>query len=319
MSDNTHIEWASATWSPVTGCTRVSPGCINCYIERTPPFRMAHRRFDKDGIGGSTGVQLHPERLAIPLHWRKPRRIFVCSLADLFHDDVPDEYIAHVFAAMQSCAAHTFQVLTKRPHRMRSLLTSEAFWSAVADFGEIVMAQKPSRAQLWPDHGQKHGYLPNVWVGTSVESGQWAWRADVLRGTPAVVRFLSCEPLLGPLPDLDLTGIGWVIAGGESGPGARPMHPQWARGLRDQCTAAGVPFFLKQWGEWAPERGLNHSEGNGRRLHYARTFLRSDGSCAVLGDGGGPGECLERVGKKRAGRLLDGREWSEFPQAVTHA
>lgn len=316
MADHTKIEWSEATWNVASGCTRVSDGCTHCYIERTPPFRMAHRRFDGDGIGSTTGVVLHPERLTIPLRWRKPRRIFVCSLADLFHDQVPDDYIAHTFAVMQSCAAHTFQVLTKRPARMRSLLSSAEFWSAVTDFGSIVMGQKPSRPQLWPDHGQKHGFLPNVWAGTTVESSQYLWRVDKLRETPAAVRWLSLEPLLGPLPDLDLTGIDWVVTGGESGPGARPAHPDWFRSIRDQCVAAGVAYLHKQNGEWVPKDGLNYSEGNGRRLRYARVYLRPDGTQAVFGDGGWPGECMERVGKKRAGRELDGRTWDQYPEEV---
>ncbi|MGV7864064.1 DUF5131 family protein, partial [Mycobacterium kansasii] len=206
MAEHTHIEWTEATWNVISGCTRVSPGCDHCYIERTPPFRMARRRFDGDGIGSTTGVILHPERLEIPLHWRKPRRIFVCSLADLFHDEVSDNFIAHVFAVMQSCAAHTFQVLTKRHARMRALLNSDEFWSAVTDFGTIVMGQRPSRPQYWPDEGARNKYLPNVWVGVTAENQQWAdIRIPALLDTPAVVRWLSAEPLLGPL---DLAGRG---------------------------------------------------------------------------------------------------------------
>lgn len=138
MADRTSIEWTDATWPLVTGCTRVSEGCAHCYIERTPPFRMAHRRFDGPDVGATTGVMLHPEKLTVPLHWRKPRKVFVCATGDLFNDLVPDDYIARVFAVMQSCAAHTFQVLTKRHARMRTLLKSEEFWSAVTDFGHIV-------------------------------------------------------------------------------------------------------------------------------------------------------------------------------------
>lgn len=271
MADHTAISWAEATWSPVTGCTRVSPGCDHCYIERTPPFRMAHRRFDGDGPGSTTGVMLHPERLEIPLHWRKPRRVFVCSMADLFHDEVPDEYIAHVFAVMQSCASHTFQVLTKRVGRMHSLLNSDEFWAAVTDFGTIVIGQRPSRAQYWPNEGQRRKYLPNVWLGCTAENQHWAdIRIPALLDTPAAVRWVSAEPLLGPIDlrcgnaDYSTCGssgacdmsmikqLDWIVSGGESGPGARPAHPDWFRSIRDQCQAAGVAFHFKQWGDFRP-------------------------------------------------------------------
>lgn len=280
MSDRTQISWTDATWSPVTGCTRVSEGCLNCYIERTVPFRVERRRFHLPVIGGTTGVRLHPDRLEQPLRWRKPRRIFVCSMADLFHEDVPDEYIAKVFAVAAATPRHTFQVLTKRHARMRSLLSSESFQRAVGiqilRDGESGWREEGRHAvpSQWP--------LPNVWLGVSVESQKWAdWRIPSLLDTPAAVRWLSCEPLLGPvdlhaytadLIDVDdphfdapdgavVNGmerhgdqwqrrdrIDWVVAGGESGPGARPMHPDWARSLRDQCVAAGVPFHFKQAG-----------------------------------------------------------------------
>ncbi|WOR07332.1 phage Gp37/Gp68 family protein [Mycobacterium marinum] len=340
MADHTAISWADVTWNPVSGCTRISPGCDHCYIERTPPLRMAHRRFDGDGVGSTTGVQLHPERLEIPLHWRKPRKVFVCSLADLFHDEVPDEYIAHVFATMQSCAAHTFQVLTKRAARMHSLLNSDRFWEAVTDFGSILMGKRPSRAQWWPDHGLQHHYLPNVWGMVTAENQGWAGkRIPLLLDTPFVVRGVSLEPLLGPI-DLfggfenpgpaivrtgvrtqvdgpwgpaeydygDQIGVDWVVTGGESGPGARPAHPDWFRSIRDQCQAAGVAFHFKQWGEWSPYPPVGAEQS-------PQTYV----SAKIHGGG-----CLceqapmWRVGKK-AGRLLDGREHNDYPEVIDHA
>ncbi|SIF58354.1 DUF5131 family protein [Mycobacteroides abscessus] len=322
MGDKTRIEWADATWSPVTGCTRVSNGCLNCYIERSTPIRIAGRKFDGEGIGSSLAVQLHPNRLDWPLRKRDGKKIFVCSQADLFHSDVPDEYIAKVFAVMALAPHHTFQVLTKRHDRMRSLLNSAYFLQAVGR----VWAEPPSdwplprdwRVPVWP--------LPNVWLGVSAEDQKRAdLRIPALLHTPAAVRFVSAEPLLGPI-DLHGDPIGkdsvfwighldWVIAGGESGPGARPMHPDWARSLRDQCVAAGVPFLFKQWGEWVPERLGLHG------CNAPAAFLSTDGQVRLLVDGkpayapfAPAGDMtIRRVGKKRAGRELDGRTWDQYP------
>lgn len=349
MSDNSKIEWTETTWNVVTGCTRVSEGCDHCYIERTPPFRMAGRRFDRPGVGGTTGVILHPDRLGVPLGWRKPRRVFVNSLADLFHDQVPDEYIARVFTTMALSPQHTFQILTKRPARARALLDSRVFRELVISGGSPVPeALRRANAQL-ADRWQAERWwpLPNVWLGTSVENQKFAeLRIHHLLDTPAAVRFLSCEPLLGPI---DLTaavwmmgshrghgltasyvhamgccrrfhGIDWVIAGGESGPGARPMHPDWARSLRDQCAGAGVPFFFKQWGVHAPyEEGQSTEAGLHGPLALVdpsgRTHSPTLGALAPAGS-----VPMARYGKHRAGRLLDGRTWDEFPaepQAVS--
>jgi protein gp37 len=329
MSDNSRIEWTEATWNPVTGCTKVSDGCLHCYIERTPPFRIERMRFDSPDIGGTTGVILHQDRLEQPLHWLKPRRIFVNSLADLFHEAVNDDYIARVFAVMALTRRHTFQVLTKRHARMRSLLGQDGFRAAIAEHATDLLASRGTwrRHQIEVNHP---GWtttpagpagtlwappwpLPNLWLGVSVEDQHWAdIRIPALLATPATVRWLSCEPLLG---SIDLTwcagvnaleqdwigspghGTGaphpfvdWVVVGGESGPGARPMHPDWPRSLRDQCTSAGVPFFFKQWGEWAP---LGDEAAVPARIVQMR-----------------------QLGKKRAGRALDGRTWDEYP-AVT--
>jgi protein gp37 len=211
MSDTTAIAWTDATWNPVTGCSKVSPGCAHCYAE------TLSRRF-----GRSFDVTLHPDRLDLPLRWRKPRRVFVNSMSDLFHEQVPDAYIAHVWHVMANAYRHTFQVLTKRPERMHD-------WYRWYTFGyepPIVLA--------------------NVWLGTSIENDRFVGRADALRDTPAAVRFISAEPLLGPLPSLNLTGIDWLIVGGESGPGARPMDPEWVNDLAYAADLAGVALFVKQ-------------------------------------------------------------------------
>lgn len=355
MADGTHISWTDATWSPVTGCTRVSDGCTHCYIERTPPLRMAGRKFDKPGIGGTTGVMLHPERLGVPLAWRKSRRIFVCSMADLFHDAVPDEFIAEVFIVMAMAGRHTFQVLTKRPVRMRSLLSSERFASAVLESARIREGARGDRIvyRVWP--------LPNVWVGTSVESQQWAdIRIPALLETPAALRWLSCEPLLAPVepgigdphrghasddvlgyphPRICLTcstdedeveyfrrepdscGISWVVTGGESGPRARPAHPGWFRSLRDECRDAGVAFHHKQNGEYVSPHEIDIAGMDDVEWSQSGVTMWPDGRI-VAGPAGTSidgSEMLWRVGKKRAGRLLDGRLWDEYPSAVLDA
>jgi len=214
MSNTTAIEWTDCTWNPVTGCTKCSAGCKNCYAER-----MAHRlkAMGNPSYRNNFAVTLHPRMLERPLHWRKSRRIFVNSMSDLFHRDVPLNYIRQVFDVMGRASQHQFQVLTKRAERL-----------------EILASILP-----WPS---------NVWMGVSVEDSQVVTRIDHLRRVPAAVRFLSLEPLIGPLPKLNLGGIHWVIVGGESGPGARPMDLDWARDIRDQCQKARVPFFFKQVG-----------------------------------------------------------------------
>jgi len=302
---STKIEWTDETWNPVTGCTRISEGCERCYIERTPPLRMAHRRFDSPQIGATTGVRLHPERLRRPLEWRKPRRIFVCSMADLFHEDVPDNYIGSVFDTMASAPQHTFQVLTKRPARARTLLQR---WQTNAESDTHFQASWRRHDMLWCDASLWP--LPNVWLGVSAEDQRWAdIRIPVLLDTPAAVRFVSAEPLLGPIdltrrgllaPDEFERRLDWVIVGGESGRGARPMHPEWARSLRDQCTAAGVPFLFKQWGEYITTEQMTEA-----------TYMTWD---IEHGSAQYHPSVQWRVGKKRAGRELDGRTWDEFPE-----
>lgn len=214
MAIDSAIEWTEATWNPVTGCTKISPGCKHCYAER-----MAKRLQAMDQPNYRDGFQLtlQPHMLELPLRWRRPRTIFVNSMSDLFHKDVPVEFILRVFAVMRRASWHTFQVLTKRSARLAEL-------------------------------GSSLPWAPNIWIGVSVESQRYAFRIDDLRQSGAAVNFLSLEPLLGPLPNLDLRGVDWVIVGGESGPKARPMAASWVVGIRDQCRGADVPFFFKQWG-----------------------------------------------------------------------
>jgi protein gp37 len=214
MAQRSAIEWTEATWNPVIGCTKISPGCQHCYAER---LAMRLRAMGQPRYVHGFRVTLQEDLLDLPLRWRAPRRIFVNSMSDLFHQAVPDTFIWRVFAVMTRADRHCFQILTKRAGRLA-----------------VMSRQLPWR--------------PHIWMGVSVESARYASRIDALRQTGAHVKFLSLEPLLGPLPDLDLRGIDWVIVGGESGPGARPMHPAWAVDLRDQCQRAGVPFFFKQWG-----------------------------------------------------------------------
>jgi protein gp37 len=273
VSDNTKIEWTDATVNAVNGCSVVSPGCTNCYAMRLAGTRLKHSA-SRSGLTIDTkagpvwnGItRLNETALMQPLRWKRPRRIFWNAHGDLFHDSVPDEWIDRCFAVMALTPQHIHQVLTKRPERMRAYLSDDA------TIGRIANAVQPLRTDRRPvgplphlNGGERWWPLPNVWLGTSVEDQSRAdERIPHLLATPAAVRFLSCEPLLGPI-DLGqpieglpanhwftwLDKLDWVIVGGESGPGARPMHPDWARLIRDQCAATEVAFFLKQWGEWA--------------------------------------------------------------------
>lgn len=219
MSDGTAIEWTDATWNPVRGCTKVSPGCKHCYAEL---FAERWRGILGHPYEQGFDVRLVPEKLDEPLRWSRSRRVFVNSMSDLFQEDVPAAYIRRVFETMNRADWHIYQVLTKRAGRMQAVVSALPEELAV----------------------QRH-----IWLGVSVEDRRWGLpRADELRATPAAVRFLSIEPLLEDLGDFDLRGIDWVIVGGESGPGARPMRPEWVRSIRDRCRSMGVPFFFKQWG-----------------------------------------------------------------------
>ncbi len=235
MAVHTSIEWTETTWNPVTGCSQVSDGCKHCYA-----YRMAKRLQAMGNKRYANGfeITLHDDLVDLPKSWKRPRKIFVNSMSDLFHEKIPEKFIEKIFRTISATPQHTFQVLTKRAERLAALAP-----------------QLP-----WAD---------NLWMGVTVESGKYRSRIDLLRTVPAAVRFLSVEPMIGPVPNLNLQGIDWVIVGGESGPGSRVISASWVEDLRDQCLAGGVPFFFKQWG------GFN---------------------------------------KKRAGRLLDGREWSQYPR-----
>jgi protein gp37 len=333
MADRTKIEWTrgddgspGATWNPVTGCTKVSPGCDHCYAETTAErFRNVPGHYYESGFD----LQLRPDKLDQPLRWKKPRRVFVNSMSDLFHADIPDEYIAKVFAVMALASQHTFQVLTKRPGRMRALLQAADFAALINWEYVCLPSDIPSiRGPQWP--------LPNVWLGVSAEDQRWAdIRIPVLLNTPAAVRFVSAEPLLGPIRfdhvwltngtcHTQCRGLDWVIVGGESGRGARPMHPDWVRSIRDQCQAAEVAFHFKQRGEWTwnepgrftvPQRPLTDRVAV---MHPAgMTALTKDNPFdpfAVAHPNWATR--IERVGKRGAGRELDGRTWDEYPEAV---
>jgi protein gp37 len=364
MADTTKIEWTDATWNIITGCSVISPGCTNCYAMRLAGTRIRHHPSrqgltdtSKAGPVWNGEVRFNEQWLTQPFGWKEPRRIFVCAHGDLFHDAVPDEWIDRVFAVMALCPQHTFQVLTKRAKRMREYLSGLADESnddprqphqrILAAAEELLVSS--TRYQAFPGKPGHHLRdlcemddpclpLPNVWLGVSVEDQARAdERIPELLATPAAVRFLSCEPLLGPISlrwlpidykprqargesinEYDAARmLGWVIVGGESGPNTRPMHPDWARSLRDQCQAAGVPFFFKQWGEWAP---LDHSDAADEAGWQGRAewmIMYPDGDIDIP-DHRWPDEdageaAVLRVGKKAAGRLLDGREWSEMP------
>lgn len=255
MSDKSAIEWTDATWNPVTGCTKVSPGCAHCYAET---FAERFRGVPGHPFEQGFDIKLWPERLKLPLQWKEPRRIFVNSMSDLFHEAIPDEFVEQVFDVMRRASQHIFQVLTKRPERMLE-------WTR-SNFPAVSVARNGNGS--WPLH---------VWLGVSVENQVYTSRIRYLQQTPALIRFLSVEPLLGPvtLRRSLLEGIHWVIVGGESGPRARPVRPEWVFKIREQCEKYNVPFFFKQWGAYDPSG--------------------------------------KRVGKKAAGRRLEGRTWDEMP------
>ncbi len=352
MADRSRIQWTEATWNPIGGCTRVDEGCRNCYAEvmaarfsQPGQWGEGLARMVKGADGRTdhrwTGkMLLHEAALDRPLRWRRPRLIFVNSTSDLFHESVPDDWIDQAFAVMALCPQHTFQVLTKRPERAGRYLSAD--WSSRARVWVETMTLPTISKAAGDAQDRLRRYtapgfpapLPNVWLGTSISDQASAdARIPELLACPAAVRFLSAEPLLGPAslepwlhtpPCYLYRGLraqpnectcattfgprlAWVICGGESGPGARPMHPDWARSLRDQCVAAGVPFFFKQWGEFRPPvtddetRAVRDGKGIGGSLMLDGTFGNPRGG-AVL-----------RVGKKAAGRLLDGRTWDQMP------
>lgn len=311
------IDWTEKVWNPVTGCSKVSQGCKNCYAEAIANrFWGKQTWYEFDTKHGSitrqrrfTDVMCHEDRLSQPIHWKKPARIFVNSMSDLFHEDVPFDFVDEVLRIIAVCPQHTFQILTKRPNRMKQYIEQ-------SEYAENIEKVK------------------NVWLGVSVEDQKTAdERIPVLLRTSSYVRWLSVEPMLGPV-NLDkyddeyeihwLTGldkeypeeginmkIDWVVVGGESGPNARPMHPDWVRSIRDQCKAADVPFFFKQWGTWigSYDAGYRSSESgyynNGMGDNWVRHYFR-------FPDGQG----MVKTGKKKAGYLLDGKQYREYPNEM---
>ncbi|MES2753818.1 MAG: phage Gp37/Gp68 family protein [Pseudomonadota bacterium] len=346
MAETSSIEWTDATWNIVTGCTLVDEGCRHCYAARLAatrlkniPSRQGLARLNASGDAKFTGeVRFNEKWLDQPLRWQRPRRIFVCAHGDLFHENVPDAWIDRVFAVMSLARRHTFQVLTKRPDRMRAYLSARDTGQATDPIVQAAFASGlrhgSGGSATWP--------LRNVWIGTSVSDQASAdARIPDLLATPAAVRFISAEPLLGPVdlmhvphhriaPNITIAqnattgrnGLGdngprldWVIVGGESGPKARPMHPDWARSLRDQCQAAGVAFLFKQWGEWTAVLDRDRDDPDWRSDY---TTLRAENK-AIVNLAGGMGfhgervHVVEKVGKSRAGRQMDGREWNDMP------
>lgn len=360
MADGTHIQWTDATWNIITGCTLVDEGCRNCYAAglaatrlKNHPSRAGLARLNAQGVAKFTGeVRFNEGWLDQPLRWSKPRMIFVCAHGDLFHENVPDEWIDKVFAVMALASQHTFQVLTKRPERARAYLTALQDRALSEPIAEIYV-DHPELAKRTPLNrrlaiASTIRPLPNVWLGTSV-SDQASAEARIpdLLAAPAAVRFISAEPLLGPL-DLRRVPVGsgwvdaldlldWVIVGGESGAKARPMHPDWAESLLDQCQRAGVAFFFKQWGEWhtgsilgtTGEPVFRQFRDFTHWVNKAPTWVRggicidaAGRQCAIGSDfmrardeGTFPITIMDRVGKARAGRRLRGREWNEMPGA----
>jgi protein gp37 len=349
-STNTEISWTDKTWNPVRGCTRVSDGCRHCYAERVA-YRFSGPGKPYEGLAKKVGnearwtgkVKLVHEALEEPFSWRKPSRIFVNSMSDLFHEEVPFEFIDEVFWTMATADWHTYQVLTKRPARMKE------YFDRIKNLfelqhGKIWLGTNNQMAAIhqsaWPLH--------NVWLGVSVENQAAAdERIPLLLQAPAAIRFLSCEPLLGPLSlwstpmgtepfvvrnwleynqrvhddkfnPVTYNRIDWVIVGGESGPGARPMHPDWPKTLRDQCTAVKVPFHFKQWGAWVakalhpdypPQSDFGTLTRSGEWFPTATTWNGRQGEAEDDYE-----YTMRNVGKKVAGRELDGREWNEFPE-----
>lgn len=360
MGDKSAIEWTDATWNPITGCSRVSEGCRHCYAERfAHRFSGPGQRYEgltvlSNGHPTWTGkIQFNEKALLLPLRWKRPRRVFVNSMSDLFHEHVSDEQRDRIFAVMALCPQHTFQVLTKRPAQMKEYIAG-AFVKGFAGLSRVTSVNEEVRKISLASEKWIEFPLPNVWLGTSIEDQPAADdRVPLLLQTPAAVRFLSCEPLLGPLGLSKWIGgdfavntrdcepmkprtaellwkmaaaafrhaggaaVDWVIVGGESGPGARPMHPDWARSLRDQCQAAGVPFFFKQWGEWAPKPRRENLPGKPTMYCTGDALLTREGKIESYESCGGIGNhaVMERAGKKAAGALLDGREWKQYPEA----
>lgn len=350
MSTQSKIEWTEVTWNPVTGCNKISAGCKNCYAE-TMHKRLKGMGQKKYQANFNDGPMVWEDILREPFKWKKPRRVFVNSMSDLFHEDVPFSFIDMVFAVMASTPQHTYQILTKRADVMVKWFNYlDTSWK-----NECMRGDARIRYSSWHNFGQKIPYekwqwpLPNVWIGVSVENQEQAnKRLHFLNYIPAAVKFVSAEPLLGPVVFEKALGeslkwhagglkncISWVIAGGESGHGSRPMHPDWVRSLRDQCQGAGVPFFFKQWGEWytnafkmgSGEPVFRCFKNFDEWVNKASTWVQG-GTCIdisgkIMRNGGDfmktrdegkfPVAILHKTSKKASGRMLDGQEHNEFP------
>jgi protein gp37 len=347
--DKTKIEWTDTTWNPIRGCSRVSEGCRNCYAERIAarfskpgePYAGVARQTKAGGrwTGEVTFIEAH---LADPMKWKHPRKVFVNSMSDLFHEAIPNIWVDKIFLIMMAMQRHTFQILTKRPERMRDYCASKETLSRIARFAVEIASDIPGvKFSAWnkPD-GFTGICLPNVWLGVSVEDQATAdARIPLLLQTPAEKRFISYEPALGAvnlheyihLLDPEYWSatnprkeglLHWVICGGESGPGARPMHPAWARSVRDQCAAAGVPFFFKQWGEWRPITYVVKEKGESPpllKVSVASPETMKKSTREIVFSLGTPESSVNmlRVGKRKAGRSLDGREWNDMPETRT--
>lgn len=368
MGDKSKIEWTDATWNPIVGCSVISPGCTNCYAMKMAARIEAMSDGRHAAIVGARGIGmshytgttqpskagpvwtgklvLAPEDvLTKPLSWKRPRKIFVNSMGDLFHENVPDEWIDRVFAVMALCPQHTFQVLTKRAERMCKYLSGAEARVTMATMSAAPIGFDVSYLgiTIMPGANMKRWPLPNVWLGVSAEDQTRAdERIPHLLETPAAIRFVSAEPLLGPInfeniresahsgfhslaglwvgPDNEhrlCDSLDWIIVGGESGPNARPMHPDWARSIRDQCQGAGVPFFFKQWGEWAPGECAKHlmtrteqtAEWFNDRWHFGSVSPATSQAMHIDDE-----PELYRFGKSRSFRMLDGCEHNEIPE-----
>ncbi len=340
MGDKSKIEWTDATWNPTSGCTKVSDGCKFCYAERVFPRSYGNNIATKDdGVPPSTAldktrkrvfsdVWMHWDRLDQPIRWKKPRRIFVDSMSDLFHENIPQAFIDKVFLVMLAAPQHTYQILTKRPYRMYRYITDGVEHSRIAGALDWLREKHPKLASA-----SSLGILPDVdgaaefsWVAPQIQLGISCENQDTFEDrfqwlvqTPATHRFLSLEPLLAPIK-LGLTGtcpkawyefVDQVIVGGESGPRARPMHPDWVRSIRDECLDIGVPFFFKQWGQYAmaSQQAIAFDKAmctHGKVAEFKREALAKACSCKQW-------EGIAAVGKKKSGRVLDDTTWTEFP------
>ena len=337
-----NIEWTGKTWNPVVGCTVTSPGCKNCYAMRmagrlannpaTPQYADTVQKI-KDKWVWTGHIGIAPDRVWIePLRRQKPTTYFVNSMGDLFHPNVPDELIDRAFAVMALAPQHTFQILTKHADRMREYMCTEdrkkIIAATVLDISDLLAIQAGTfKARPTIEHFNQcfagSGAFPNVWLGVSVEDNDRRHRVDDLMATPAAVRFVSYEPALGPLDDDIIPGLDWLIAGGESGPGARPAHPDWFRQVRDVCARHGVPFFFKQWGEWLPWEEFDYTSiVDEMEQTRFETVAWTGEDWENLGrpmwmDCHADDQFLGKVGKKAAGRVLDGQTHDGMPVIPT--